>query len=134
VSGPARRCCFPEAVSRRVAGCTKAHKTAKQYRRIVHCLDKDAHDRCAAWLNQVRQASRFTLGTAHTPGALPRAAAGRLQCGGLLGMGDLLEGATVQRIDDVANLTRRAVTRYESLDRVPLQTVIQRVHEYGSQE
>lgn len=132
MSGPVRRCCFPDAVGRRLAGCTKARKTTKQYRRVVNCLDSGAHELCAAWLDRVRQASRFALGTTHSPGALPTPAAGKLQCGGLLGLGDLLEGDAVRRVDDVARLMRRAVTRYDSLDRVPLEPVIQRVHKYQS--
>jgi len=125
-----RRCCFADAVGRRVAGCTKARKSAERYRRTVHCLDGDAHGRCAAWLDRVRHGSRFAFGTPHTPGALSRPSADRLQRGGLLGMGDLLDGQTVSRVDDVSQLLRRAEARFNTLEQVPLQSVIQRLHEH----
>lgn len=130
---PVRRCCFPDAVGRRVAGCTKARKSTKQYRRTVDCVDSDAHELCAAWLDRVRLASRFALGTTHAPAALPAPAAGKLQCGGLLGMADLLEGESVKRVDDVSRLMRRAITRYDSFESVPLEPVIQRVHKYDAE-
>lgn len=99
---------------------------------MVHCRDSDAHARCAAWLEHVRQGSRFAFGAPHSPAALPKQAAGRLQRAGLLGMGDLMEGGTVKRVDDVSSLLRRALARYESFDRIPLKSVMRRVQELDS--
>lgn len=131
---PEPRCCFAYAVGRRVAGCAKAERSVKHYRRVVRCLDGEAHEHCAAWLDRVREASRFTFGTPHVPAALPDSKADRLQCGGLLGLGDVLDGETVRRIEDVSGLLRRALGRYDSLKRVPLQAVVQRIHEYGNED
>lgn len=136
--GPAhtkRRCCFADAVGTRVAGCTKAVKLTRQYRRTVECTDGKAHEACAAWLDRVRRASNFALGTRQSPSALPRRTAVKLQSGGLLGMGDLLEGhQSCSRIQDVSDLLRRALARYGSFDEVPLQTVIQRVRQVDSDD
>lgn len=131
-----RRCCFSDAVGTRVAGCTKAVKLTRQYRRTVECTDSRAHGVCAAWLDCVRRASTFALGTHQSPSALPRRAAVKLQGGGLLGMGDVIEehhqrGA---RIQDVSALLQRALNRYGSFDDVPLQRIIQRVHEFDADD
>lgn len=47
-------------------------------------------------------------------------------------MGDLMEGGTVKRVDDVSSLLRRALARYESFDRIPLKSVMRRVQELDS--
>lgn len=124
-----RRCCFPDALGARVAGCTMAVKARRQYRRAVYCADSRAHGTCVKWLEQVRNAARFSLGTPRTPSALPRRTAARLQCGGLLGLGELIEKQPVPRVQDVSGLLRQALTRYGSFDRVPLQAVVKKVHD-----
>lgn len=130
-----RRCCFSDAVGTRAAGCTKAVKLTRQYRRTVECTDSSAHGLCAAWLDCVRRASNFTLGTPESPSALPRRAAVKLQSGGLLGMGDLLdEHQHGSRIQDVSELLQRALARYGSFDNVPLQGVIRRIHQFDTDE
>lgn len=124
-----RRCCFPDAIGARVAGCSKAVRATRQYRRTVECTSGQAHGVCAAWLDHVRQAARFTLGTPRSPSALPRRDAVRLQSGALLGAGDMLEQQRAGRIQDVCDLLQRVLARYGSFDDVPLQQVMQRVHE-----
>lgn len=129
-----RRCCFADVLDARVAGCSKALKFAKQYRRTVYCSSGEAHERCAAWLNHVRRHSQFALGTRRTPSALPRRVAVKLQGGGLLAIRDLLDGAAGDRIRDVSALLRRALARYRSLDEIPMETVMRRVHSFGRDE
>lgn len=130
-----RRCCFADAVGARVAGCPMAIKQSTRYRRTVACTNSEAHGVCAAWLDRVRHAARFTLGTRQSPSALPRRAAIKLQGGGLLGMGDVIgDHQPSGRIQDVSGMLRRALNRYGSFDRVPLQQVIQRVHEFDADD
>lgn len=130
-----RRCCFADAVGARVAGCSKAVKLTRQYRRTVECTDSRAHGVCAAWLDRVRRVSTFTLGTRQSPSALPRRSAVKLQGGGLLGMGDVIEEhQRCGRIQDVSDLLQRALARHGSFDDVPLQPVIQRIHEFDADD
>lgn len=123
-----RRCCFAEAVGGRSMGCTQASRATQQYRRTVYCRSREAHGVCAAWLDQVRRASRFTLGAKRSPAALPRRAAARIQRGALLGMRDLLDDQASDRIRDVSDLLRRALARFGSFDQVPMGSVVHRVH------
>ena len=128
-----RRCCFSDAIGARVAGCTKATRTTRQYRRTIECTSSEAHGICAAWLDRVRRSSRFALGVRQPPSALPRRAAVKLQGGGLLGMGDLMDDhRPSRRIQDVSALLRQGLSRYESFDKVPMQQVIQRVQEFDT--
>lgn len=130
-----RPCCFADAVARRVAGCTRATRVTRHYRVTIQCTDGVAHGRCLAWLDCVRQASRFTLGVRQSPSALRRPTAAKLQAGALQGLDDLLENhRRLERIDDVSKLLRRALGRYGSLDQVPLAPVIRRVHEFEPDE
>lgn len=125
-----RRCCFSDALDARAAGCAKAVKATRRYRRAVYCSNTQAHGTCMNWLDQMRNAARFSLGTRQSPSALRRRTAVKLQCGGLLGMGDLVERQPVKRIQDVSDLLRRALVRYGSFERVPLQAVVKRIHEF----
>jgi len=130
-----RRCCFSDAVGSRVAGCTNAVRSTRRYRRTVECTHNRAHGVCAAWLDCVRRASTFTLGTRRSPSALPRRVAVKLQGGGLLGLGDVIEEhQRAGRIQDVSDLLQRALARYGTFDKVPLQAVIQRVHEFDADD
>lgn len=130
-----RRCCFADAVGTRTAGCSKAIRLTRQYRRTVECSDHRAYAACAAWLDCVRRASSFALGSQQSPSALPRRAAARLQGGGLLGMGDVLEEhQRCSRVQDVSDLLQRALARYGSFDNVPLQPVIRRISELDTDE
>lgn len=134
MTADARRCCFADALGARVAGCSKALKSARRYRRTTCCCNSEAHGRCVAWLDHVRKHSRFTLGTRGTPSALPRRMAVKLQAGGLLAMQDLLDGSTGERIHDVSGLLSRVLRRYGSLDEVPMEAVVRRVHGFDSDE
>lgn len=137
MSPGSRRCCFSDALGERVAGCSKALKSTRQYRRAVYCTSGEAHGVCVAWLNRVRSASRFTFRVPRTPSALPRPAATKLQCGGLLGMQDLLEGDTDGadgRIQDVSELLRRAIRRFGSVAAVPLEAVVRRVQQFETND
>lgn len=107
-----------------------ARQGTHHYRRTVHCVDDDAHGICAAWLDHIRRASGFLLGRRRSPAALQRRATFKLQCGSLLGMGDLIEGPTQNRIDEVTGLLRRALARYGSFERVPMAPVIRRVRQF----
>lgn len=128
-----RRCCFVDAVGARVAGCPKAVKSTARYRRTVQCTSKEAHETCAAWLDHLRKGARFAFGARYSPSALPRHAAVKLQGGGLLGMGELLEGRAV-RVRDVAALLQRALARYGSFDDVPLAPIMRRIHEFDAND
>jgi hypothetical protein len=129
-----RRCCFPDALDARTAGCGMAIKASRQYRRVVYCADARSHGTCWNWLDRTRKAARFFLGTPRSPSALPRRKAIKLQCGGLLGIGDLMEKQPVRRVENVCVLLRRALARYGSFDRVPLETVVKRVHEFDADD
>lgn len=134
-----RRCCFSDALGERVAGCSKAVKSTRQYRRAVYCSDGAAHGACTAWLDRIRKASQFTFGTPRTPSALRRRAATKLQCGGLLAMSDLLEDYLAgnqagTRIYDVSMLLKRAAARFGSVDAVPVETVMRRVQQFDVDE
>jgi hypothetical protein len=134
MSTETRRCCFADALSARVAGCSKALKSTRQYRRTTCCTNGEAHALCAAWMNHLRTGSRFALGAQHTPSALPRGTAVKLQCGGLLGMRDLVEQQPSVRIRDVSILLKRAISRFGSLQDVPMEPVIRRVQAFDTDE
>lgn len=134
-AGPdACRCCFADALGARVAGCSKALRSTRQYRRATYCTKEEAHALCAAWLDRLRREARFSLGARYTPSALPRAAAVKLQCGGLLGVRDLIEPQPRTRVRDVSILLKRALLRFGSLDGVPMDVVIRRIHESGGDD
>jgi hypothetical protein len=134
MSAEARRCCFADALGARVAGCSKALKSTRQYRRTTCCTNGEAHALCVAWLNRLREGSRFALGARHTPSALPRGEAIKLQCGGLLGMRDIVEQQPSVRIRDVSILLKRAVARFGSLGGVPMEPVIRRVQAFDADD
>lgn len=138
-SQPRLRCCFSDAVANRVARCSKARGATREYRRTVECSSERAQGICTAWLDHVRRASRFTMGSSQAPSALRRQDAIRLQGGGLLGMGDAINTVVdaqkrSERVRDVSELMEQALARFGSFDQVPLQPVIRRVHEFDADE
>lgn len=136
---PRLRCCFSDAVAKRVVRCSKARGATRQYRRTVECSSERGHGLCAAWLDHVRRASRFAMGASRPPSALRRGDAIRLQGGGLLGLGDVVNPVVDGQnrsgcVRDVSELMERAVARFGSFDEIPLQPVIRRVREFDTDE
>jgi hypothetical protein len=99
----ARPCAFEKALLARCVGCERAQRIQIAEREAVTCRDAASHARCVALHDALRHGFSFALGTLHDDTALPHAQELRVQCGGLKGLRQVLDGASeVENVDALA--------------------------------
>jgi hypothetical protein len=54
----------------------------------------------------------------------------KVQCGGLLGLQDALEGGAADAVADVAGLLTELAARFGGLESFPFETVVRRIAHY----
>ena len=95
------------------------------------CLSGDCAEQCRDWLQHLRDHSRFIFGRNHQPGQpLTNHQEIRLQCGGVLGLSQLADGAAVPPVADVSSLLGAMIREYEEIGRIPLQPVVPAIAAY----
>lgn len=128
-------CPFEKAISSRVCGCRQSKKTQLGEREAMNCGDEGAHRQCVKLLTQIRRRANFALGLTHMPSALPHAKAVKLQCGGLLGLQHALDGeGSMQRVNDVSALVKRALKRCGVMEDMPFEQIVRSVARYDHRQ
>jgi len=117
-------CPFERALLARCAACSRARTVLLAEREVIGCDAQAASERCHDFRDRLRAASRFAL-RADPSAPWPFSKEIRLQCGGLIGLGEALdEGAAVA---DADALMQRALQRYRDLDALPWSRIIRAV-------
>ncbi|NIR29320.1 MAG: hypothetical protein GWN84_08410 [Gammaproteobacteria bacterium] len=124
-----QRCLFEKAVLRRTFGCAKLTKVNIAEREAAGCCDPVAQRRCTALLDRLRHASAFAVHLTRSDGPLPHAKEIKIQCGGLLGLQHVTDGAAARAagVEDIHGLIDRAVTLFGELDALPYAEIVQSV-------
>jgi hypothetical protein len=125
-------CVFEKALLVSCAACPLAHRHALAERETLACTDADALARCLTFYRLLRESSTFALKLVDQAERIPHAIEMKLQCGGLRGLQESLEGR-VDVIDsglprgrpEVQGLLQRALERHDSLAELPYSRIIQ---------
>lgn len=91
-------------------------------REVVACSNAEAHQRCIAFRDSLRQNFNFALGKSHIDGPLPHAQEMRMQCGGLRGLQFAQDGDDV--VGDVAALLSLALQRFGEVRAFPYEQIV----------
>ncbi|MBK9161182.1 MAG: hypothetical protein IPM27_06415 [Nitrosomonadales bacterium] len=116
-----RPCVFEKALLSRCIPCAQERRIQIAEREAIACRDAASHARCRAAHGQLRHAFSFALGTAHDDTVLPHAQELRVQCGGLTGLRQALDGDAAAGVDE---LTVMALRRWNDWDGVPWSEVV----------
>ncbi len=117
-----RRCVFAKAIFSACAGCALADRIQIAEREIVRCRDAASQARCAALHHRLRQSFGFAIGELHDDAPIPHAQEMRIQCGGLLGLGLLLNGTA--QADNVDVLLAQVWQRWGGIGDIPYSGVV----------
>ena len=118
-------CVFDKALLCQAAVCEAAQRVALAERDMVACREPLARAACGQLLTLLRANSAFALKVKDTQRILPHAMLMKIQCGGLVGLRDLLDPEA--HAPDVLKLIRLAQTEFGAFDNLPFSRIMQGV-------
>lgn len=118
-------CVFEKALLCQAAACEAAQRLALAERELVACREPLARAACGQLLTLLRQNSAFALKLKDTQRILPHAMTMKIQCGGLVGLKDLVDPDA--HAPDVLKLVRLAQAEFGALDQLPFSRIVQGV-------
>ncbi|MCX7897660.1 MAG: hypothetical protein N2441_07290 [Rhodocyclaceae bacterium] len=118
-------CIFERALLCQAAVCEAARKVAIAEREFLACGDPVARVACGELLALLRKNSAFALKVKTTQRILPHAMNMKIQCGGLIGLRDVIDPQATA--PNVIALIKRARAEYGALDALPFSRIIQGV-------
>jgi hypothetical protein len=118
-------CVFEKALLCQAAACEAAQRIALAERELVACREPLARAACGQLLTLLRANSAFALKVKDTQRILPHAMTMKVQCGGLVGLRDLLDPDA--HAPDVLKLVKLAQAEFGALDQLPFSRIVQGV-------
>lgn len=118
-------CVFDRALLMQAAVCEAAQRLSLAEREVVACRAPLARAACGQLLSLLRKNSAFALKVKDAQRILPHAMTMKVQCGGLIGLRDLLDPAAAA--PDVLKLVRLAQAEYENFETLPFSRIVQGV-------
>lgn len=123
------RCVFEKALLTRRFHCEKLQKINIAEREAVGCSDPVAQQQCDRLLGLLRKNAAFTLKLTHVNGPLPHAKEIRVQCGGILGLQQVLSPATLtpSPLINIFQCIQQAQAEFHDLQQLPYQQITQAI-------
>lgn len=118
-------CVFEKALLCQAAACEASRRLALAEREMVACREPLARAACGHLLALLRKNSAFALKVKDTQRVLPHAMTMKVQCGGLVGLKDLLDADA--HAPDVLKLVRLAQAEFGALEKLPFSRIVQGV-------
>lgn len=118
-------CVFEKALLSQAAICEAAQRLSLAEREMMACREPLVRAACGQLLNLLRANSSFALKVRDAQRILPHAMTMKVQCGGLVGLRDLLDPEAPA--PDVLKLIRLAQAEYENFDALPFSRIVQGV-------
>ena len=117
-----RPCPFERAILRSCADCQCAERLQIAEREAVRCQTEGSHARCVALYGHLRRSFTFALGVLRIDTPLPHGQEMRVQCGGLKGLQQTLNGDT--EVENVDELLTRALRQWGETEDIPYSDVV----------
>lgn len=118
-------CVFERALLIQAAVCEAAQRLSLAEREVVACRAPLVRAACGQLLTLLRANSAFALKVKDAQRVLPHAMMMKVQCGGLIGLRDLLDPEAAA--PDVLQLVRLAQAEYGGFDALPFSRIVQGV-------
>ena len=117
-----RPCIFASALLARGATCALAETLAHGESQSVACPSPAAHDNCGVFYGLLRAKSVFALKQRRTSPPIPHALVMKLECGGLLGLRQVLDIEAPEV--DVRQMLAIAEERFGGLEALPFDRIV----------
>ncbi len=121
-------CPFERALLSRCVVCFKARKLLLAEREAITCSERVANNRCKAFHDALHHNARFALHMDPNQ-PWPFGKEIRAQCGGVLGLKDVLaQGGEVEA--DVATLVTQGIEKFSAVEKFPYSEIMRAVVHY----
>lgn len=117
-----RPCPFERAILSSCAACPRAERLQIAEREAVRCQAESSHARCVAFYGHLRRSFTFALGVLRIDTPLPHGQEMRVQCGGLKGLQQTLNGDT--EVGNVDDLLTSALRQWGETEDIPYSDVV----------
>lgn len=114
-------CAFEKELLAGCVACDRLLRLQIAEREVLGCSDKASQARCIELHAQLRRSFSFALGMPHDA-VLPHAQEMRVQCGGLMGLQQVLSGVTA--VGNVDALLAESLQQWDDLDAIPYSEVV----------
>lgn len=122
------RCEFEKALTNNLCKCSLSKHFWLADREGYACKFEENAAKCDELLKKVREKSRFLLKLQQTGGPLPHNMEIRVQAGGIEGLQKSLHPERIdQKVEDIADIVREALSVYGSMDELPYSKIVQSV-------
>jgi hypothetical protein len=119
---PGLHCPFARAILGSCAACRETERVHIAEREIVTCRTPGSHARCRALYEQLRRSFSFALGSPPADAPLPHAQEMRVQCGGLKGLQQTLDGSA--EVADIDPMLAAAIAHWGAVEDFPYSEVV----------
>ena len=117
-----RPCTFEKAILAGCVECKRAGRMQIAEREAVICQNQASLSRCTSLHDHLRHGFSFALKNLHENAALSHAQEMRVQCGGLLGLQNVLNSGT--EVDNVDALLESVLQQWGELSEIPYSEVV----------
>ena len=128
------QCAFEKAINSRVCNCSKSSRFNLADREGVACESATGHALCQELLALLREKARFALQQTQVGGPLPHNAEIKIQCGGVKGLIELVNGLYPDQSnaaeDDIHGVIQQALGDFKYLAALPFSDIMQQVTAY----
>lgn len=124
----ARPCPFERAILRSCAACRMAERIQIAERELVTCQSAACHHRCGEFYERLRQSFAFALGKPKIAAPLPHGQEMRVQCGGLMGLQQIISGDTA--VENIDQLLDQALKQWGAADEMPFSAIVHAASAY----
>ena len=125
-------CAFEKGVLAQCISCGKAEKHLLAERETVNCGDAGAQARCLELKTLLRGHSAFALKIPRVGAQLPHVKELKIQCGGLKGLQNAINGA--DNVKDAFALIETALSTYGGLEAFPYSDIVQGVVHFEARQ
>jgi len=126
------RCCYEKAILTRRFGCQYVIRLNLAEREAAGCNNEQAQALCQQFLRLTRSNAAFALKAANTNKQLPHAKEIKAQCGGMLGLNQLLHTgeSSANGVEDIFSCIQEAEQQFNSLDLIPFEEIIHTISHF----
>ncbi|MDM8564665.1 hypothetical protein QUF74_03335 [Candidatus Halobeggiatoa sp. HSG11] len=125
-------CIFRKAILSNKFGCEKFQRLNIAERESINCNSSDAHKICTTLLNLLIVNSQVALHLSDIEQQIPHNKAMQLQCGGLLGIRDVLE--LTGEVINIYALIKQSLSEFQNLENLPYQNIVGTIIHYKARK
>ncbi len=131
-----RYCPFERSILNDKCSCGESKRFYLAERIGVHCESDQGQAQCMELLELLRHHARFALKSNDRNATLPHGQAMRLQVGGVRGLFSEIypQEPIPEPVGDIFTLVNSAIEKFNSLDELPFQPIIQQVAAYRGRQ